>query len=36
MDPTCLDVYDELNCWMYDAGRCGSCVPKEPEKAKKS
>jgi bidirectional [NiFe] hydrogenase diaphorase subunit len=26
MDPTCLDQYDELQCWMYDAGRCGTCV----------
>ncbi|MGB7294647.1 MAG: 2Fe-2S iron-sulfur cluster-binding protein [Candidatus Aminicenantales bacterium] len=38
MDPTCLDVYDELQCWMYDAGRCGTCVREVPgaeEKAKK-
>lgn len=26
MDPSCLDYYDELQCWMYDAGRCGTCV----------
>ncbi len=26
MDPTCLDQYDDLQCWMYDAGRCGTCV----------
>jgi NADH dehydrogenase/NADH:ubiquinone oxidoreductase subunit G len=26
MDPTCVDVYEELQCWMYDAGRCGTCV----------
>jgi hypothetical protein len=26
MAPTCLDHYDELQCWMYDAGRCGTCV----------
>ncbi len=26
IEPTCLDQYDELNCWMYDAGRCGTCV----------
>lgn len=26
MEPTCVDVYDELQCWMYDAGRCGTCV----------
>jgi len=26
MTPTCLEEYDELNCWMYDAGRCGTCV----------
>ncbi len=26
LDPTCLDHYDELQCWMYDAGRCGTCV----------
>jgi NADH dehydrogenase/NADH:ubiquinone oxidoreductase subunit G len=33
MDPTCVDVYGELQCWMYDAGRCGTCVREEPEKA---
>jgi len=26
LDPTCLDYYDDLQCWMYDAGRCGTCV----------
>ena len=26
MDPTCLEHYDDLQCWMYDAGRCGTCV----------
>jgi len=26
MDPSCLDHYDDLQCWMYDAGRCGTCV----------
>jgi bidirectional [NiFe] hydrogenase diaphorase subunit len=31
LDPTCLDVYDELQCWMYDAGRCGTCVRETPE-----
>jgi bidirectional [NiFe] hydrogenase diaphorase subunit len=30
MEPTCLDAYDELQCWMYDAGRCGSCVQETP------
>ncbi len=30
MDPTCLDVYGELQCWMYDAGRCGTCVREGP------
>lgn len=30
MDPTCVDVHEELQCWMYDAGRCGTCV--RPEK----
>jgi NADH dehydrogenase/NADH:ubiquinone oxidoreductase subunit G len=29
MDPTCLDHYDELQCWMYDAGRCGTCVQEK-------
>jgi NADH dehydrogenase/NADH:ubiquinone oxidoreductase subunit G len=29
MDPTCLDHYDELQCWMYDAGRCGACVQEK-------
>jgi bidirectional [NiFe] hydrogenase diaphorase subunit len=35
MDPTCLDVYDELQCWMYDAGRCGTCVRETPAKDKR-
>ena len=26
VEPTCLEAYDELTCWMYDAGRCGTCV----------
>jgi bidirectional [NiFe] hydrogenase diaphorase subunit len=29
MDPSCMDVHDELQCWMYDAGRCGTCVRPE-------
>ncbi len=33
LDPTCLDTYDELQCWMYDAGRCGTCVQEKPEKS---
>jgi len=33
MDPTCLDFYDELQCWMYDAGRCGTCVREKSEKS---
>jgi bidirectional [NiFe] hydrogenase diaphorase subunit len=32
MEPTCLEEYDELQCWMYDAGRCGTCVPKKTDK----
>ncbi|MBM3297854.1 MAG: hypothetical protein FJY83_09695 [Candidatus Aminicenantes bacterium] len=38
MEPTCLEHFDELHCWMYDAGRCGTCVrpagEPEPEPAK--
>jgi predicted molibdopterin-dependent oxidoreductase YjgC len=30
MEPTCLDAYDELQCWMYDAGQCGTCVQETP------
>lgn len=33
MDPTCVDVYDELQCWMYDAGRCGTCIREKPEES---
>ncbi len=33
MDPTCLDFYDELQCWMYDAGRCGTCIREKSEKS---
>jgi bidirectional [NiFe] hydrogenase diaphorase subunit len=29
MAPTCLEHYDELQCWMYDAGRCGTCVQEK-------
>jgi len=31
MDPTCLDAYDEIQCWMYDAGQCGTCVRENHE-----
>jgi len=34
MEPTCLEQYDELRCWMYDAGRCGTCVQPAPEQGK--
>jgi len=34
MEPTCLEQYDELRCWMYDAGRCGTCVQPGPEQNK--
>lgn len=33
LDPTCLDTYDDLQCWMYDAGRCGTCVQEKTEKS---
>jgi len=29
VEPTCLDTYGELTCWMYDAGRCGTCVQEK-------
>jgi bidirectional [NiFe] hydrogenase diaphorase subunit len=29
MAPSCLEHYDELQCWMYDAGRCGTCVQEK-------
>jgi len=29
MEPSCLDHYDDLQCWMYDAGRCGTCVQEK-------
>ena len=39
MAPTCLEHYDDLQCWMYDAGRCGTCVrdkkSTEPETGQK-
>jgi len=36
MEPTCLEYFDELQCWMYDAGRCGTCVQTGPEQRKKT
>ncbi|MDD8025347.1 MAG: 2Fe-2S iron-sulfur cluster-binding protein [Acidobacteriota bacterium] len=29
VEPTCLEKYGELTCWMYDAGRCGTCVQEK-------
>jgi len=29
LEPTCLEAFGELNCWMYDAGRCGTCVQEK-------
>jgi NADH dehydrogenase/NADH:ubiquinone oxidoreductase subunit G len=29
MAPSCLEHYDDLQCWMYDAGRCGTCVQEK-------
>jgi NADH dehydrogenase/NADH:ubiquinone oxidoreductase subunit G len=29
VEPTCLEAYGELTCWMYDAGRCGTCVQEK-------
>ncbi len=29
VEPTCLETYGELTCWMYDAGRCGTCVQEK-------
>jgi NADH dehydrogenase/NADH:ubiquinone oxidoreductase subunit G len=29
MEPSCLEHYDDLQCWMYDAGRCGTCVQEK-------
>jgi hypothetical protein len=34
MDPTCLDHYDDLQCWMYDNGQCGTCVREKPAAGK--
>ncbi len=31
LDPTCLDHYNELQCWMYDAGQCGTCIREKKE-----
>ena len=36
MDPTCVDVYGETTCWMYDAGRCGTCVREPADQEKES
>ena len=34
MEPTCLEHYDDLQCWMYDAGRCGTCVRERTPESK--
>ena len=36
MDPTCVDVYGETTCWMYDAGRCGTCVRESADQGNQS
>ncbi len=32
--PTCLDSYPDLMCYMGAAGDCGTCVTEKPEQAK--
>jgi len=34
MEPSCLEQFNELQCWMYDAGRCGTCVQPTGEQPK--
>jgi len=29
LQPTCLDVYDDYNCWMGLKGECGTCVTEK-------
>jgi len=31
LQPTCLDVSDDYNCWMGLKGECGTCVSEESE-----
>ncbi len=32
LQPTCLDVYEDYNCYMGLTGDCGTCVKEKPEK----
>lgn len=32
LQPTCLHVYDDYNCWMGLKGECGTCVKEEEVK----
>ena len=34
LQPTCLEVYEDYNCWMGLKGDCGTCVTEKPNNIK--
>lgn len=34
LQPTCLDIYEDYNCWMGLKGDCGTCVTEKPNNIK--
>ena len=34
LQPTCIDVYDDYNCWMGLKSECGTCITEESSNKK--
>ena len=34
LQPTCLEIYEDYNCWMGLKGDCGTCVTEKPNNIK--
>jgi hypothetical protein len=32
LEPTCIEVHDDYQCWMGTTGDCGTCIKKEEKK----
>jgi len=35
LEPTCIEVHDDYQCWLGTTGDCGTCVKKEDKEGKK-
>ena len=35
LEPSCIEVHDDYQCWMGTTGDCGTCIKKEDKEGKK-